>query len=157
MKRKNDVEVKMAKKLAGGWHKATGIDWEELYSEAIVGMWEARKTFRLDRGTALTSWQYCCANYRLKTFCANYETSLGEKMESAEYRSDDGDFVEIISSLPENARMVCKVILETPNEFAGIMPKIARGKVVKTMRDLGWSWGDIWETFRIIKNALNSK
>ena len=63
-------------------------------------------------------------------------------------------FREAIRGMSKEARMVCRIIFEAPQEFLVHAPKLSRGKVKEELRKQGWSWSQIWNSFREIKATL---
>lgn len=59
-----------------------------------------------------------------------------------------------LSKLDSTTKKMVEIILEDPHEFLTHSPKKSRGKVVKKLRDSGWSWGAIWDSIRTIKTVL---
>lgn len=148
----------------------TGLDWNDLYSEALLGWAEARKTYQPDKAASLSSWCYMEMTFRIKDFCArqkrhrNMHTKLPEeRMEDQDLWSDEflisdmSGIYELLDAMPEDGRNICRAILSAPEEFAGILPKMARGLVYQRMRDQGWSWSRIWKGFHEAKAALNTR
>lgn len=64
-------------------------------------------------------------------------------------------FKEAMDNLSDEAKTVCQVIFQSPHEFMTGAPKLSRGKVKNKLRQLGWSWSMIWNSFREIKATLN--
>ena len=65
-------------------------------------------------------------------------------------------FHELVGGLSIDARTICEMILTSPNRFAGIAPKLARGKIIRILRRRKhWNWPRIWASFDEIKYSLN--
>jgi DNA-directed RNA polymerase specialized sigma subunit len=57
-------------------------------------------------------------------------------------------------TLSEDVQEVINLVLHSPEDFSKILPKLARGKIVKTLRSYGWSWSRVWDAMRNTKAAL---
>lgn len=178
------VNEKIVNQLAGKFVKS-GIAFEDLKSEAIVFALEAIEKYDPKFGTSIDTWQWKCIyeglkcsvsrewdwqNHRFNSNVANPNCQLRNHsfLQNNEIDDNDRDFVdtfttkeqghaafEITASLSKEAKMVCSAIFSAPGEYMSLMPKMARGKLVKKFRGEGWSWPQIWRVFNEIKSALS--
>lgn len=158
-----------------------GLPFEELKTEATIGALEALKSFNPKKGASVDTWQYFCIKNRLKDVVAkemqwnnhrfnsnvattsqlkNHDFLQCNEMDDAERELIDTfpsapHSVEVLQSLSEEAKRICHAIFNTPTEYASMMPKMARGKIVKKCREeFGWSWPKIWRTVNELKTAI---
>lgn len=162
----------------------SGISFEELKSEAIKCSLEAKKRYDCNKGASYNTWQYEYVmnglrsmvkqeldwqNHRFNSnvaaddllkgldfFQSNEQDDKNRAIEDSFSSSSSfiPETVEMLSSLSKEAKEVCSVIFSAPGEYATLMPKMARGALVKKCREKGWSWPVIWRTFNEIKTAL---
>ena len=158
------INEKIINKLAGKY-KWSGIAFEDLQAEGWKLAMEAMQKYDSAKGASPTSWQWTYIERGLKEFIKNEYAWRNHHLHSSEdsetewvdsFHSDDqGIFVfEITSSLSSEAKQICSAIFNAPAEYMSLMPKMARGKLVKKFRGEGWSWPTIWKVFNEIKTAL---
>ena len=63
-------------------------------------------------------------------------------------------FSELYKEFKGLARQVVDVVLEKDHYVD--KPKLARGQVVKDLRNAGWSWNNIWEGMKQVKAQINN-
>ena len=69
-------------------------------------------------------------------------------------------FKDILSELSEDAKMVCKVVFETPKDLLNMVinlnqPRgVNKRQIQKHLRKRGWAFNRIWDTFKEISAAL---
>lgn len=62
-------------------------------------------------------------------------------------------WAELIAKLSPEAKMIYQLV--KTNDLPTDKPRKIRGAVVKKLREIGWSHGLIWSSFREIKSALS--
>lgn len=65
------------------------------------------------------------------------------------------EFPDKLMTLSEEAKQVCRMVFESPEEFFSNAPKMARGVIFRKLREFGWKWEQIWSSFTEIKKFLN--
>jgi len=160
-----------------------GIVFEDLQAEARLHAVKALKKYDSSRGTSRDTLQWTYIERGLKDFCQNEWDWQDHKFNSNVATAEAGripgflkcneiddkgrDFIdayedskqsvsgfEIMTSLSIEAQTICRAIFETPTEYLGLVPRVARGKIAKQLRGSGWSWSVIWATFNEIKAIL---
>ena len=164
MKKENEKLVienlNLARKAAWDWYKHSGADLDEMLSEAYLALCESVETYDKTKGTKLSTWATVCIKYKLQTFLSkqqkeNNNVSLQEENYDIEY-IEMNPFFELVDEMSPACKEISQIILSEPQEYAG-KPKLARGRLYKKLRNLGWSWGGIWKSFKEMKNTLNEK
>lgn len=144
------------------WQKNPDLDYEDLLSEAVLAYCEARERFDPSREIKETT----LAHTYMKNALAAWVTRERKEGNHLSLTDEEGKEKEIpvpwfppvselLQEMSTEAQEVCQIILESPEEFAGYLPKICRGHACQKLRDYGWSWGKIWRSFKEIKGALN--
>lgn len=141
---------------AWSWHRTTGLDVEELMSVGRSAFMKATTTFDENRASFSTHLHHTLY-FALRSF-ARSEYKKGPRVRppeggALEAGADDNHFRSAsirdwIQELSEEARFVASLIIESPSVL-GLNgtepPKIARGKVVRFLKKLGWKQSKRWD------------
>lgn len=155
---------KLLHKFAWSYRNTTGIEEEELFSEACVAYMSAIMTYDATKETKLSTWISYCVKNRLNSFVSTFHSDKvftlfdEEKWES--FPANDKfdaifSFSDTYSCLSPKAKFVCDLVLKTQETLDGVPPKLARGEIQRQLRELGWVWSDIWGTFNELKRAFS--
>lgn len=149
---------RMLHRIAWSFHRTTGIEQEEFFSEACVGFLHAIRTHNPSRST-LSTWIWICVTTHLKAFLTKQKQEKASEL--CELFADPRDDIsaqenweEVLTTINSEAKEVVQIILEAPGEFFDAGAKFARGILFRKLRRMGWSWATIWDSFREIKTAL---
>jgi DNA-directed RNA polymerase specialized sigma subunit len=155
------VNERIINQLAGRFVKS-GIAFEDLKAEATLFALEAVEKYNPDFNTSIDTWQWKCIYEGLKGMVVkewdwqNHRYGSDETVMHDILSAEQGHHAfEITESLSSEAKQVCQALFSAPSEYASLMPKIARGRLVRKFRKEGWSWPVIWRVFNEIKTALN--
>lgn len=148
-------------KLSWSFHKTTGVPFEDLVSTAQIAFYEHHKYYNCEKSDYVTH-LYLAVMSELSEFVTTSNNTV-EGMphlpfaETIDRRDPEKVclFKDRLQQLSSEAQEICCLILNSPGDFIDSRPKIARGFVYKKLRQLGWSWPKIWNSFREIKTALN--
>jgi DNA-directed RNA polymerase specialized sigma24 family protein len=168
--------IGMMKRLAYSFHSTTGLPFDELLSSAFLAFAHCRQTYDPNKA-AFSTYLYHAAKTRMIDFChsayhINLEDPNMKRQPSSPYlyeaamalshQTNHQDpeylcmFKDSLKNMSEEAQQVCEMIFESPAEFlAQSKPKLSRGVVYRKLREKGWSWSKIWNSFREIKSTLN--
>lgn len=62
---------------------------------------------------------------------------------------------EFVDSLSPEAKVIYDIVIARADvDIPTDKPKLARGEIMRTLRDEGWTWRSIWSGFREVKEAL---
>lgn len=68
-------------------------------------------------------------------------------------------FMEEVKALPQGARYVAEIFLTDPHAALGISGTQTKAEIkavlMTHLRDIGWSWPMIWNSFRDLRNLVN--
>jgi len=154
--------INLIRKIAWSFHKTTGIDYKELFSEACLAYFEALQKFDSSQQSKDTTFAWIVIKSRL----IDYIRKNPRRMESldvvidwpdhATYQPNFEFMKEFWLKIPEKNKPAVSLILAFLNTLPDEMPpKLARGKLTQILRQKGLSWPCIWESYKLIKIALN--
>ncbi len=151
--------INLVRKVAWSFHKTTGVEWEELFSEACLAFVLSLRSYNPKKGKLSTHIQTCVTN-QLINFTKQYHNIIpsSDLLDEDTFYCQENvtitPFFETLSSLSEEAQYVCNMILSSPEEFLEESKKLARRHIIDKLRKKGWSWPKIWRCFREIKATL---
>lgn len=162
-------------KLAWSFNRTTGLPFEDLLSSAYLAFSHSLKTYDPDKGR-FSTYLYHTTRTRLVDHCnaAYYwkdnekyhqpqapdllEAQLKLNPEHLNFQDPESAtiFKDSLENLSAETQEICKMIFESPQEFLVLnAPKLSRGRVKDALREMGWTWAQIWKSFREIKTALS--
>lgn len=147
------IDLTDAKKIAWGFQRTTGIEWEELFGEACLAYARAIPKYN-PKKSSFRTWIYTCMRSHLSLFCSNNQNGkkrepLHDNIAALQPTPSRIDF------LSKDAQLVCKIVVESPTKFYQVSPKLARQEIKNQLRTIGWKWRRIFNTFREIKGEQN--
>ena len=160
---------RLLQKIAWSFHQTTGLDIEDLYSEACVAYCEAMRSYQPEKG-AITTWlwhnihsqliNYIKQEYKYHQHVAlleHYTTNSRKDEENQALSIKDELSVEnhnsFMDTLTPLAQELVKVVMNTPDQFFN-SPKESKQKIAALLMDEGWRLKKIWIGIRDIKLAL---
>jgi hypothetical protein len=171
---KQTDNLNLVRKIAWEFHLSTGLDWEDLFSEASVAYVEAVRIHDPERSSITTFiwWSVCShlKNYLKKenkyrdftVLCDTYfdESAEGvseDKLLSSMVSSIDRaiDESRFFDSLTEEAADVAKVVLKNIDILIVQTPEDAKQKIAQLMTEKGSSWRQIWKGIKDLKLAFD--
>lgn len=148
--------INLVRSLAWSFHRSTGINWKELFSEACLAYCEVIKLHNPKKG-AQTTWLYRCIQSRLINFCKQeqkYKTPQGVE---DWYTTSFEVFEELFYSdapLSENTKEIIEMVLQDPLRYA-LPPRKAIGKIRTDLREQKkWPWPRVWESMKNLRIEL---
>ena len=155
----NEIEL-IIRRLAWNFIQRTNsrmIEYEDLVQEGILSYYRAMQTFDPNRKVRLTTWIWINVKNTLIDFLQKYT----KEMEDIEYLEDFlsqsssmFDFEDFLNGLTNKAREICEFVVKNDTLFTSKSPRGNRGLLYKKLREQGWKWNDIWNSFNEIKLAL---
>lgn len=158
----------MLRRLAWSFNRTTGLPYESLISAAYETFAWARNYYNPERGKFSTL-LYHTARTRLIDYCADakrwrngfqqpmapdlMEAALKLNPESMNIIDNERKtiFKDALEKSSEEVKYMAWMIFQSPGEFLGYG---GRGRVKDKLRELGWTWDQIWRTFREVKDLL---
>ena len=145
------------------WENNKDLEYEDMLSVAFVAYCEALKNYDSKRNTKKTTLACVYMKRAISDWIRKEREQRNLFVPLVDEEENEYEipvpFVppisELLEEMGQEAKVICKMILETPLEFAGLPPKICKGKIYKKLRSEGWSWKKIWDSFKEIKGVLN--
>ena len=146
---------KMIKKLVWSFHYDSGIEYQELLSEALLTYVRALRDYEKRSKTKLSTYIYSRIFNRLTNFCKWWQATPEANTEELPSLSYVPDYEFFHQNIPAETAELITELLDNEEDYSQIKPKQARGRLIAHLREKGWAWSKIWRTFREIKNNLN--
>jgi DNA-directed RNA polymerase specialized sigma24 family protein len=134
------MEMKMIRKLAWSFHRTTGLEIEDLIQEACFIWLKEQNGKRYDcRKSAFNTFAYLCMQTHLATIAtkekrrvktADVNEMLADKSPQPNQRAE---FMSELKTLSEDAKIVMRIIFDSPYEFLCITKRRSEKNVVKTL------------------------
>jgi hypothetical protein len=144
-----EVET-LLRQLAWRISEPLGIPYQETLAEAYFLYMRACKTYDPTKGSKFSTWVYFVVEHNLRNFARSRLKKGPEMVELDEdicgtvpEKSPIFDFIE---DLPRDARILAKLLIETPTEILNgspISPKDLLKRVRLYMVERGWKWDKI--------------
>lgn len=151
------------RKLAWSYNKTTGIEYEELFSEASIGYVLAMKSYKAEKKVPLINWIGLCVKSRLNNYlkqnekvpCTFLDEDTEDNIEAADTIAAKENLEDLISRMSPEAKYVCNMILTTPAEYSDdTNGRKVRGKMRIVLREQGWTHERIWGTINELKSLF---
>ena len=165
-----EQNINLVRKVAWRWAKRTGMEFDELFSEACLIYLEADLTYIPKEGAVKKStYMWHMMNHRLCSLCTKetkktmqegsdfdelydfYDTNMPTP---EEHLLQNEEWEEFVSSLSAEGQAICELLLENDTYINLDSPKNARGIIRDLMQEQGWPLRKIWNGFREIKAEL---
>jgi DNA-directed RNA polymerase specialized sigma subunit len=157
-KRDGMNNIGLIKTTAYRFHKTTGLPYTDLLSEAGLAYTKAIKDYDPERG-ALSTLAVVYMTNHLSTYVTDEkwrpkETPVIQEVvdETDEFRRKE--FLQELTLLSWRTQIACRMVLSNQDVYAEMPPKLARGKLRRELIASGWSWNEVYTTFREIRDFL---
>jgi DNA-directed RNA polymerase specialized sigma subunit len=74
--------INLVRKIAWSFYHSTGIEWNELFSEAALAYCEAINTYETSKNTKISSYLWYCMKNRLINFCKKEKRYVSSDFDS---------------------------------------------------------------------------
>lgn len=147
-------DLNLIRKIAWSYARTTtGIEFDELFSIAAIGYSKALNTHDPEQ-SCFSTWTWINMTRQLNDFISSQKPDPEYNGINSVTPEQEVSFKENIQSLSQEAQQVCKMIFDSPAEYISHAPKLSRGKIKNELREKGWSWSQIWGTFKEIKSLI---
>jgi len=159
------MELNIVRKVVWSYARSTGLDFEELCSEAYFAYLEAASSYDPARGKKSTFIWNVVRNHINSLLKAKKEIPMDkETIDMLIEERDELDpeqvvlakecWEELFNSLSPEAKMICLLVNSGEVYLNTDKPREARGIIARELKARGWSENKIWATFREIKQTL---
>ena len=159
------MELNIVRKVVWSYARSTGLDFDELCSEAYLAYLEAARSYDPARGKKSTFIWNVVRNHINSLLKAKKEIPIDkEAMETLLEGREELDperliiaeegWEELFNSLSPEAKMICLLVNNGGVYLNTDKPREARGIIARELKARGWVENKIWATFREIKQTL---
>lgn len=153
----------MLHKIAWNFHNTTGVDVDDLFSEANLAFLHAFRTWDPKKGELGTRIWVMVTN-RLKSYLRKQSSKVLPVIDMDDLVFEDPrheveakeSFDEILSSLSEEARDLVQIVLYSPGDFMRESARATRGALTRFLRQNDWPVEKIARCYREVKGVLNA-
>ena len=143
--------VNLVRSIAWSFHRSTGIDWKELFSEATAAYFTGLKFHEERHGMKLhnpekggkTTWIYQWIRGEMINFCKREQRFRRPEGIEDWYTNSSDVFNEVFPStehLSNDTKEIVEMVLQDPIRYA-MPPRKAIGKIRQDLREIKkWSW-----------------
>ena len=163
-------DVNLVRKIAWAYAKTTGIEFDDLFSEACIAYLEAEKNYDSKKSKKSTYMHHVICRrlnslLKIRSRVEENEESIDLIENPLETIEDSPEYQllvkehkdELFAVLSPEALTICNILLEEPNIYLPIdKPKQCRGVIYQELRKRDWSWSTIWKTFNELKQVVAS-
>jgi len=160
-------------KLVWSYNRLTGIDYDELFSEACLGYAEALVLYNPESNTKFSTFCWSVIRNKLRIYIRKQKktqqqipfSDLSEDTIFAlftknqafvESEEEPASFDDFLKTLNNDARFIAELVVEKHNTFPQDKPAYHLRQYVRdALRNEGWSWPRIWKGIKSLKMALN--
>jgi len=161
------MELNIVRKVVWSYTRSTGLDFDELCSEAYLAYLEAAPFYDPARGKKSTFIWNVVRNHINDLLKAKREVPVDKEaidMLIEEKEEPDPEQIvlaeeswrELFESLSPDAKMIFSLLNSSEVYINTDKPREARGIIARELKARGWPENKIWATFREIKQVLKT-
>lgn len=168
-----EKNLNLLRSLAWKFHRATGLEYQELFSEAALAYCLATKKYDPSKGCKETTFLYFCIKNALINFCKKERRLESRSIPIDEIPLDEmgfgiemrDDFMDTVHEWPSDCQVVAKMVINEAEFFIGETPNFkrtrgenttAKQRLVSTLQQNGWKVVRIKKTMKEIKKRLTN-
>lgn len=154
-----EKHINLIRHIAWQFHRRTGIEWQELFSQACLAYCECLKSYKKDKG-AKTTWVYTAMKNDLINFCKRehrnqYPTGVDDWFEDSLIPMYE--FFEQEMNLSEDTKEIIQMVREEPERYKGT-PREVVGLIRNDLRvHKSWAWQRIWKGMSNLRVELTKE
>ena len=159
------MELNIVRKVVWSYTRSTGLDFDELCSEAYLAYLEAAPSYDPARGKKSTFIWNVVRNHINSLLKAKKEIPIDKEdidilieerneLDPEQVILAEESWRELFESLSPDAKMICLLMNNGEIYLNTDKPREARGIIARELKARGWSENKIWATFREIKQTL---
>jgi len=158
------MELNIVRKVVWSYARSTGLDFDELCSEAYLAYLEAAPSYDPAKGKKSTFIWNVVRNHINSLLKAKKEVPVDKDIDMLIEERDELDpeqvvlaeesWRELFESLSPDAKTICLLVNNGEVSLNTDKPREARGIIARELKARGWGENKIWATFREIKQTL---
>jgi RNA polymerase sigma factor (sigma-70 family) len=147
--------LNLIRKIAWSFHNSTGLEWDDLFSEACLAYYEGLSHYDPSRGKITTFMYYWIPNHLINYIKRNRKHQ--SPLISLEEINVDRPviFNLLFESFSIEAQQIAEVITSSPQKYVGLSKSSAKNRVRQVMERRGWTWERIADAFHDLRMALS--
>jgi RNA polymerase sigma factor (sigma-70 family) len=146
--------INLIRKIAWSFHHTTGIEFDELFSEACLAYCESLKKYDNKRGK-MTTYAYMYIQNHLKNYLKKNQRQIHVvSFEDIQYDKHI-NYHQLIDQMSQEAIQISTILTHYSKYFACPSQIDSRKRIIKMMLQRGWSLEKIWIGFNDIRLALS--
>ena len=163
----SDEQLNIVRKVVWSYARSTGLDFDELCSEAYLAYLEAAPSYDPSRGKK-TTFVWNVVRNRINNLLKMKKEVPVDK-ETIDMLIEERDELgpeqvilaeeswrELFESLSPDAKMIFSLLNSSEVYINTDKPREARGIIARELKARGWPENKIWATFREIKQVLKT-
>lgn len=163
----SDEQLNIVRKVVWSYARSTGLDFDELCSEAYLAYLEASPSYDPSRGKK-TTFVWNVVRNRINNLLKMKKEVPVDK-ETIDMLIEERDelgpeqvilaeesWKELFESLSPDAKMIFSLLNSSEVYLNTDKPREARGIIARELKARGWPENKIWATFREIKQVLKT-
>ena len=161
----SDEPLNIVRKVVWSYTRSTGLDFDELCSEAYLAYLEAAPSYDPAKGKKSTFIWNVVRNHINSLLKAKKEVPVDkeaidmlieerDELDPEQVVLAEESWRELFESLSPDAKMICLLMNNGEVYLNTDKPREARGIIARELKARGWSENKIWATFREIKQTL---
>jgi len=147
-------DLGIARQLAWSFNSTTGIEYGELYAEAMLAYAEAINTYKSDSKTKFSTWAYIRIKSALINFVHRENVPTQVDLNRVNFSTKVGYYWELEDQFSKDAKTIAGMVISNPYQYIGKPPKYIRGQLKNELREKGWTWSRIYTAFKDMKQVL---
>jgi hypothetical protein len=153
--------VNLLRKIAWSFHKTTGIEWEELFAEALFKYVLLAKEYDLEENSdkrKVSTLIWTSISNGLKSYIEQYgriNGPLEHLGDAEEWKWDRYDALPFWENLTEEAQGVADLVIKQSDHFAVIPPEQVEKHIIFVLSNMGWKMEKILTGINDLKRAYN--
>ena len=162
------MELNIVRKVVWSYTRSTGLDFDELCSEAYIAYLETAPSYDPSKGKKTTFIWNVVRNHINSLLKAKKEALVDEEaidmmveerdeLDPEQVVLAEENWRELFESLSPDAKMICLLVVNDGEVYLDTdKPRESRGIIARELKARGWSENKIWATFREIKQILKT-
>ena len=135
--------INLIRKIAWSFHTTTGIEWDDLFSEAIQSYYKALEQYDPSKGK-ITTHVYHHIKLHMINYLKKYKKENGclfslEDTEVMEFPSDQTPSPSFFEGLSNDANIIAKMIIGSADKYVCLDRKDVEKTIIKTMKEQHWA------------------
>lgn len=149
--------LNIIRKLAWSFHRTTGINFEDLYSEACLGYCEGLARFDPHKTiTKLETYVYHSIRSILITFTKKLQEEKYQLMDVEHPGSTPMyEFFGSFRVKDQDVNFIFDLALSLEDQIHDLTPRAIRGTIVRRLKSEGWGNPRIWKAMKTAKVTLS--